>query len=75
MTGGNATANVTLLGGDANNDNIVDVTDLSRLIAAFDADPTVSNWNGGVADFDCNNVVDVEDLAILIRNFDKEGDS
>jgi hypothetical protein len=63
--------NLTLLGGDANNDNSVDVDDLALFIESFDADPFASNWNGGVADFDCDNVVSVDDLDLLIRNFDK----
>jgi hypothetical protein len=66
--------NLTLLGGDANNDNIVDLEDLAAFIEAFDADPVAANWNDGVADFNCDNVVSVDDLDILIRNFDAEGD-
>lgn len=68
--------NVALLlkAGDANDDNIVDVEDLNRLILAFDADPTAPNWNQGVADFNCDDLVSVDDLALLIRNFDAEGD-
>lgn len=67
--------NVTLRGGDANNDNHVDVFDLSELIEAFDATPTDSHWNEGHADFNCDNRVDVFDLDILIRNFDAVGDA
>lgn len=64
---------VELLGGDANNDNSVDVLDLDLLIQAFDSDPDSSNWNEN-ADFDSSNSVDVLDLDILIRNFDTQGD-
>jgi hypothetical protein len=64
----------TLLAADATNDNSVDLNDLAALIAAFDADPSASNWNGGSADFNCSGIVDGEDLDLLIRNFDKAGD-
>jgi hypothetical protein len=75
-TSGDASVTIpTLLAGDANNDNIVDVEDLSALISAFDATALDPNWNGGVADFNGDYIVDVEDLSILIRNFDSEGDS
>jgi hypothetical protein len=66
---------VFLRAADADDNNIVDVDDLARLIESFDADPASPNWNGGVADFDCNNIVDVDDLHLLIRNFDAEGDA
>jgi uncharacterized membrane protein len=70
-----ANVNATLLGGDADNNNLVDVEDLAVLIASFDAAPSDPNWNNGKADFDCNDIVDVEDLALLIRNFDADGDA
>ena len=60
--------------GDANHDNIVDVADLALLIAAFDADPSASNWDERV-DFDMNQIVDVIDLSYIIANFDAEGDA
>jgi hypothetical protein len=62
-----------LLGGDANNDNFVDVLDLDLLVVSF-------NWVLGDPDFnpsaDFNNdgAVDVFDLDILIRNFNGEGE-
>lgn len=75
-TNGDVTGiNATLLAGDANNDNFVDVFDLEALITAFDATPEASDWNDGVADFNCDNSVDVLDLDLLIQNFDKEGDA
>ncbi|MCS6777163.1 MAG: hypothetical protein RMJ43_05020 [Chloroherpetonaceae bacterium] len=74
----NATASVsnadaTLLAGDANDDNAVDVLDLNALITAFDAAGGDPNWNAG-ADLNGNGVVDVLDLDLLIRNFDLLGD-
>lgn len=75
ITGNVSGVNRTLLAGDANNDNVVDVLDLDALIKAFDADPSSLNWNNGVADFNCDDSVDVIDLDLLIRNFDVEGDT
>lgn len=66
---------VTLLGGDANGDDAVDVLDLAELIAAFDSSDGDPNWNGGIADFNYDGAVDVFDLAILIQNFDQTGES
>jgi hypothetical protein len=65
---------VSLRAGDADDSNLVDVDDLSLLVASFDADPSSDNWLDGVADFDCNGIVDVDDLSLLVRNFDTQGD-
>jgi probable HAF family extracellular repeat protein len=64
---------MTLLAGDANNDNSVDVFDLDQLIQAFNTTPNSPHWNEN-ADFDCDESVDVFDLDILIRNFNTQGD-
>lgn len=85
VTNGVATVpNTSLLGGDANGDDIVDVLDLSAIISAFDAvldeDPNTAgnqpsaNWDSG-ADFNYDGFVDVLDLAILISNFDLTGEA
>jgi hypothetical protein len=60
--------------GDADDNNIVDVDDLSLFIQAFDAVPGDANWNPNT-DFDGNGVVDVDDLHLFIINFDSEGDA
>jgi hypothetical protein len=74
-TNGNVSnVNATLLGGDANNDNSVDVLDLDELIRAFDTVPGDPSWNDG-ADFNSDEFVDILDLDLLIRNFDLVGDS
>lgn len=64
---------VTLVGGDANADNVVDVLDLDILIGAFDAVEGDAGYTGR-ADFNCDGAVDVLDLDIFIRNFDQAGD-
>jgi N-acetylneuraminic acid mutarotase len=66
-------AEATLQGGDANDDNSVDVLDLDLFIQAFDSRPGSGNWNPN-ADFNCDESVDVLDLDLLIRNFDIQGD-
>lgn len=73
-SGGIIGVDATLVGGDANNDNSVDVLDLDALIQAFDSDPNAQNWNVN-ADFNCDESVDVLDLDLLIRNFDLSGDA
>jgi glucose/arabinose dehydrogenase len=74
LTAGDVTGvQVTLTGGDANDDNSVDVLDLDKLIQSFDMCEGDSGFIPG-ADFDGNECVDVLDLDILIRNFDKQGD-
>lgn len=65
---------VTLPAGDTNNDNVVDVLDLDRLIQAFDTDPSSNRWIPG-ADLNADGSVDVLDLDLLIRNFDQAGDA
>ncbi|MCS6775017.1 MAG: dockerin type I domain-containing protein [Chloroherpetonaceae bacterium] len=65
---------VTLLAGDANNDNVVDVLDLDLLIQAFDTDASSNQWIPG-ADLNADGSVDVLDLDLLIRNFDQAGDA
>jgi streptogramin lyase len=64
---------VTLLAGDANNDNFCDVFDLDLLIQAFNSIPGDGNWDER-ADFNCDDSVDVFDLDLLIRNFNLEGE-
>jgi hypothetical protein len=62
-----------LLGGDANDDNSVDVLDLDRLIQAFDAVMGEPRYFSGT-DFNCDESVDVLDLDIFIRRFDQQGE-
>lgn len=73
--GGNNVLNlqVTLIAGDANNDNSVDVLDLDILIQNFDTSAADPFWDES-ADFNCDNSIDVLDLDLLIRNFDLQGD-
>src|SRR5262249_14138975 len=62
--------NALLLGGDANNDSVADVEDLSLFIQSFDKCQGDNGFVDG-ADFNCDVCCDVDDPHILIRNFDK----
>jgi hypothetical protein len=73
--GGDVVAfNATLLAGDANNDNAVDVLDLDQLIQSFDKCESDLGFLNG-PDFNCDGCADVLDLDLLIRNFDQAGDA
>ena len=74
-SGGNVTGvNATLLAGDADNNNVVDVDDLTLLLFAFNS----KNGDGiydARCDFDGNGLVDVDDLTDLLFNFNIAGDN
>lgn len=65
--------NVTLRGGDANNDNAVDVTDLGRLIGAYNTTQGDPSFVEG-ADFTCDGICDIADLFVLLNNYNQGGD-
>jgi hypothetical protein len=64
---------VTLLAGDINGDNIVNIVDLGLLASAFNSTPTSSNWNAN-ADLNADGKVDIADLSLLADSFGKTGD-
>jgi alpha-tubulin suppressor-like RCC1 family protein len=68
-----ADVSATLLAGDGNNDNAVDVSDLDLFIESFDTCEGDSGYSSS-ADFNCDGCADVLDLDILIRNFNETGD-
>ena len=76
---GNVTnANATLRAGDANNDNVVDVTDLLLIINHYNQQKNIPANNSNyleAADFNCDDVNDVADLLLVISNYNKQGDS
>jgi hypothetical protein len=63
----------TLLTGDVNNDNKVDIIDLGVLADAFNSTPTGSQWNAN-ADLNGDDKVNILDLGLLADNFGKQGD-
>jgi plastocyanin len=71
---GDATGvNVTLLPGDINNDNTVNIADLGMLADTFNLTPSSPKWNAN-ADLNCDGVVNILDLGLLADNFGKSGD-
>lgn len=73
-TSGNVSGvNVTLKGGDSNNDNIVDITDLLNLIASYNQVRGVGSYNDSV-DFNNDGSDDISDLLLLIGNYNQAGD-
>jgi hypothetical protein len=53
--------------GDANGDGVVDINDLSKLLANYDK--TGMQWADG--DFDANGIVDINDLSKVLANYDR----
>jgi hypothetical protein len=54
--------------GDINSDNIVDIYDALLLAAAFQSTPTSANWNAN-ADLNADNLIDIYDAIILAGHF------
>ena len=75
VTNGSASGvNVTLTGGDANNDNSVDTTDFGILVGAYNSDITVSGSGYDVrADFNDDGSVDATDFGILVSSYNQTG--
>jgi alpha-tubulin suppressor-like RCC1 family protein len=63
----------SLLAGDINGDNVVDLNDFSLLAEAFGSDSSSANWNV-YADLNCDGVVDLNDFSLLAANFGVAGD-
>jgi protocatechuate 3,4-dioxygenase beta subunit len=62
----------SLLGGDADNNNIVSLVDFAILRAAKGTRPGDAKWDER-ADFNGNNQIDLTDFAILRSNSGKSG--
>ena len=63
----------SLRGGDANNDNAADISDLLLLIAHYNKAFPSPNYLEA-ADFNNDNANDISDLLILITNYNRLGD-
>ncbi len=64
--------NATLLAGDANNNNVVDVDDLTVLLNVYNTAAGDGIYLAA-ADFDGNGTVNVDDLTILLNNYNTAG--
>jgi hypothetical protein len=71
--GGVTNVAVTLPSGDANGDNVIDITDLLALIGAYNAvSPDTAYLES--ADFNGDGINDITDLLLLIGNYNQMGD-
>jgi hypothetical protein len=64
--------NVTLIPGDINGDNKINITDLGMLADAFGSDTSSANYNPA-ADLNNDGKVNIVDLGILADGFGKNG--
>lgn len=67
-------ATFTLLTGDCNGDNEVDIGDFAILSTAFGSSPGDPNWDEN-ADLDCDMEITIGDFALLSNNFGQSGDN
>jgi alpha-tubulin suppressor-like RCC1 family protein len=63
---------VTLLAGDLNGDNVVDIDDFSEFAAAFGSAIGEPDWNL-TADLNGDGVIDLNDFALLAANYGRTG--
>ncbi len=65
--------NVTLLDGDLNNDNVIDLNDFSVMASAFGTSVGQAGWNP-IADINCDGTVNMTDFNLFSPNFGLMGD-
>ncbi len=70
--GGNAVDFGTLLEGDANNDNVIELLDFSILANTFGKSAGETNYDER-ADFNQDDAVDLNDFSLLAANFGAQG--
>ena len=68
---GAATVNFALLNGDSVKDGIVDLSDYTVIVTAFNADPLAGNWNVA-ADLNRDDIVDLTDYTVVVSNFNAQ---
>ena len=75
ITVGNVTGvNASLKGGDADNNNIVDIADFGILVNAYGGQfSTTGSGYNNQADFNCDGIVDIADFGILVNNYGSSG--
>ena len=68
----------TLKGGDATNDNVIDIGDFGALVNVYNDTYSVNdpnaNPNDVAADFNGDGVIDIADFSILVNNYGLSGD-
>jgi len=65
--------NFSLINGDVNGDNVIDLADLSGISAAWHSTPGSSNWNPN-ADLTGQGTVNLEDWNVVAKNWRMSGD-
>ncbi len=74
VTGDNAITVPTLLAGDANADNVVNITDFSILAATFGKAAGQPGYDTR-PDYNGDDVVNITDFSLLAANFGRVGES
>ena len=67
-------SNLTLLGGDANDDDTIDPLDAGIIGGAYGTSLGGSNWKT-MADINADNTVDILDLVLMGGNYGKSSDT
>lgn len=67
---GASNANAVLANGDAVKDGVIDLSDYTVILTAFNALPASENWNVR-ADLNRDDVVDLTDYIIVVTNFNQ----
>ena len=68
--------NALLPGGDADNNNVVDIVDFGILVNAYGSDSSLtSSGYDSRADFNSDGIVDIADFGILVNNYGRAGAS
>jgi hypothetical protein len=62
----------SLVNGDVNGDNVIDLADLVAIAAAWRSSPGMSNYNAN-ADLNGDGVIDLLDWMIVARNWHRQG--
>ncbi|MCG7534626.1 dockerin type I domain-containing protein [Pseudoalteromonas sp. OOF1S-7] len=64
---------INLIGGDSNNDNRIDIADLTLLLGAYRSVEGEQNGYVMAADFNRDGAINLQDLTLLGANFGKQG--
>ena len=74
VSGATALPDMTLTGGDADNNNAVDIGDFGALVNAYNGDSALpgSGYDAS-ADFNYDGKIDIADFGILVNNYNKNG--
>ncbi|MCE9559670.1 MAG: hypothetical protein K8R88_12045 [Armatimonadetes bacterium] len=73
VSGGNGVANFSMTNGDSVPDGVIDLSDYTAVVVAFNALPSSGNWNPD-ADVNADGVVDLTDYTVIVTNFNKVDD-